>query len=153
MARPRRHTGTLLAAIAVSATLTACASLPRPATTERGTHPAAHAGSMITQEEIARSGARDAFQAIERGGTYLTIADTGGNRPVRISRRGASSIAMSNAVLLVVDGTPVQHTEQVLRSIPAASIHYIHVLSGRDASVRWGSQAANGVVVVATSAR
>lgn len=156
MARPLGHTGavlTAIAAIAVSATLTACSSLPRPATAERGTHPATQGGSIITQEEIARSGAHDAFQAIERGGTYLNIVAAGGDRPARISRRGATSIAMSNAVLLVIDGTPVHHTEQVLRSIPATSIAYIHILSGRDASVRWGSQAANGVVVIATSAR
>lgn len=152
MSRSLPPTAPLVASLLALVALTGCAGTTAGAV-DRRVDPAGSGGNVITPVEIARSGANDAFQAIERGGTYLLIADVGGGRPVRISRRGASSLSMGNAVLLVVDGTPVSHTQEVLRSIPASSIRYIRILSGREAALEWGSEAANGVIVVATSAR
>lgn len=109
-------------------------------------------GQVLTQAEIQRTGARDAFEALERGNTYLIITNPGGDHPAQITYRGASSLFMGNAILLVVDGARVKHSQQMLRSIPAESIHHIRILSGREASVLWGSEAANGVIMVQTTA-
>lgn len=133
--------------------LTACASIPGVRGEDPALDGAAPGGHIITQDDILRSGANDAFEALVRGGSHLLIQDPGGGRAMRISHRGADSILLGNAILLVVDGSRVKSPESMLRSIPAPSVVFIQVLSGNEASVRWGSEAGNGVVLVRTSAR
>lgn len=147
------RTARLLAGSLVFASLAACASLPsgaREGATPEGT---VRGGHVISQEEILRSGANDAFEAIERGRTHLLIRHPGAGQAATISHRGADSMILGSGILLVVDGSRVNHPQRMLRSIPASSIVFIQILSGREASVLWGSEAGNGVILVQTSAR
>lgn len=142
-----------LSGLLAIASLAACGTLS-PAGHDRPVpEGAVNGGQIITQEDILRSGATDAFEAIERGRTHLLISHSGRGHSGKISHRGSDSLVLGNAILLVVDGTRANRPQQMLRSIPAGSIVFIQVLSGREAAVRWGSEAGNGVVLVRTSAR
>jgi outer membrane cobalamin receptor len=150
-----RRTARLAAGTLAFASLAACASLPPagergPRAAPLGTVPGGH---IISQEDILRSGALDAFEAIERGGSHLLIRDPGAGKNASIIHRGADSFLLGSEVLLVVDGSRVSQPQRMLRSIPASSIVFIQILSGREASVQWGSEAGNGVILVKTSAR
>jgi outer membrane cobalamin receptor len=160
----RMHTGlnrrdALLTAAAVAmAALSACAGSGSPGAEDPA--PADQAlvdlepgGMVLTAEDIRRSGARDAMEAIERSRSHLLIARTREGTPATISHRGVDSFVVSKEVLLVVDGTRVSRPVQALKGIPARSILYIQILSGREAVMRWGSESTNGVIVVRTSAR
>lgn len=130
---------------------TACANIHAVPTDREAVDGAAPGGQLITQQQILRSGANDGFEAIERAGTHLLINRSAGGG-AQISHRGADSFILGSEILLVVDGSRVTRPGSTLRSIPARSITFIQVLSGREASVRWGSEAANGVILVQTSA-
>lgn len=110
-------------------------------------------GVVMTRAEIRASGANSALEAVERSRSHLSFVRTRAGTPVRMTHRGNGSFLLSPEVLLVVDGTRVQHPAQMLQSIPAPSILYIQILSGREASTRFGSQAGNGVILVRTTAR
>lgn len=110
-------------------------------------------GRVITREDIARTGAHNAWEAIERANTHLVIDHARAGTPSRVSYRGADSLLSSREILLVVDGNTVKNVEEELRAITAESILYIQILTGREAVLRWGSESGNGVIVVRTSAR
>lgn len=112
--------------------------------------PGAH---VITQEDIIRTGARTAMQAIERSSSHLLIARTRQGSPARISHRGIDSFVLGYEILLVVDGSRVNRPDQMLENLPAETVVYIQILSGREASLQWGSEAGNGVILVRTAAR
>lgn len=148
---PTHRACTPLAGLLVVILSTACANI-RAMPTDRATADGvAPGGQLITQQQILRSGATDGFEAIERAGTHLFIKRSAGGG-ARISHRGADSFLLGSDILLVVDGSRVTRPSATLRSIPAGSITFIQVLSGREASVRWGSEAGNGVILVRTSA-
>lgn len=110
-------------------------------------------GKVITQEDIARTRAQDAWEAIERSNTHLVIERARGNNPSRISYRGVDSLVSARDILLVVNGNVVKNVEEELRSIRAESILFIQILTGSEASVRWGSESGNGVILIRTTAR
>lgn len=153
MSHVYRPTAVRMIGLLALASLTACASLPDSRQKETLPDGAIPGGHIITAEDIVRIGANDAFEAVERGGTHLLITHPGEGKAVKISHRGADSILLGNAILLVVDGSRVKNPEDMLRSIPAGSIVFIQVLSSREASTRWGSEAGNGVILVRTSAK
>lgn len=132
-----------------TAGVVACAgvrpSSQRPAETEPG-------GMVISREQVIASGARTAMEAIERSRTHLTISRTRAGDPVTIRHRGIDSFLASPEVLLVVDGSRVSHPAQALDDIPARTITYIQILTGREAVMRWGSESGNGVIVIKTAA-
>jgi outer membrane cobalamin receptor len=123
----------------------ACGTL-RPGITREG-----HAsGRTITAEQIARSGATNAWEALRRSGTHLLVRENTRSEQARISHRGANSLLLSNEVLVVVDGIHLTDWTY-LREIPAASIAYIRIMSGPQGTVQYGTPAGNGVIVVSTA--
>lgn len=67
---------------------------------------------------------------------------------IRITLRGNRSFLGNNEPLLVVDGVPVDIS--YLAQINSADIASVNVLKGATAAALYGSQAANGVMVVTT---
>ena len=142
-----RLAGLLVLAVAVGCTV-------------RSTEPRAYesedllpGGKVITREDIARTGAQNAWEAIERANTHLVIDHARAGAPSKVSYRGVDSLVSDREVLLVVDGNVAKNVEADLRSIRAEVILFIQILSGREAALRWGSESGNGVIVVKTSAR
>src|SRR5256884_7646090 len=93
-------------------------------------------GSLITQETIAASGAKTAWDALKRTVPYVRLRESRG-RPARMTRRGPASIYLDDQVRLMLDNVRV-YDVQVLDQIPASDIVTIEVLSGLDATTRYG---------------
>jgi len=142
-----------LASLATLATLMIPAAAPacgaaRPQTD--GEQRTQSAGStVITQQQIAASGATTAWEALRRTVTNYTFRETGNGTPIRIDHRGRSSMNLSDRPIVLLDG--VQLTEiRVLEQIPATDLYSIEVFSGISATTYYGTNANNGVISIRT---
>jgi hypothetical protein len=113
------------------------------------TAPNPREGQILTREDIAKTGARDGWEALRLGQTHLNIQFPREGSPARVTHRGTDSFFISPEVLLVVDGAHMAKLES-LRDIRASNIEYIQVLPARVATVKYGTAGGNGVVVVRT---
>lgn len=109
-------------------------------------------GTLITRDEIRAMNAHTAMEALEKANTPLVIQHTRAGSPARIYWRGVGSILLNGEVQVAVDGALVQDGIRALQTIPAESVQYIQLLTGREAAVQWGSAAGNGVILVRTTA-
>lgn len=108
-------------------------------------------GRIIGADVIQRWNVADAFEALERIGGYTVMEGRGGSARVQ-QRRGQNSIINGAGVpVLVLDGVR-DVNPNVLRQIRAVSILSIEVLSGADATVRYGTGAAAGAIIFTTRA-
>ncbi|HEV2150359.1 MAG TPA: TonB-dependent receptor plug domain-containing protein [Longimicrobiaceae bacterium] len=105
-------------------------------------------GHVISGEEIRRSGARTAWQLLERGGGPLRTGIGGAGQLSASSYRTIHGTASSSEPLLVVDGARMLNLD-VLRQIPAETVQSIEFLSGVHSHAYAGG--ANGVIVVRTA--
>ena len=139
---PLRRHGLLILATALAA---GCATAPGA----DGTAPNPRDGQILTREDIAKTGARDAWEALRLAGTHLNIQYTREGSAPRVTHRGVDSFILSPEVLLVVDGTHMGSLE-ALRDVRAVNVDYIQILPARVAVVKYGTAGGNGVVVVRT---
>jgi TonB-dependent SusC/RagA subfamily outer membrane receptor len=79
------------------------------------------------------------------------------NAPARIRIRGTNSFSQGNAPLIIVDGVPVttgnlalSTNSNALGDINPDDIESIDVLKDGSATAIYGSQAANGVILITT---
>ena len=105
-------------------------------------------GSLITQETIAASGAKTAWDALKRTVPYVRLRESRG-RPARMTRRGPASIYLDDQVRLMVDNVRV-YDLQVLDQMPASDILTIEVLDGLEATTRYGGTSTAGLVIIHT---
>ena len=105
-------------------------------------------GSLITQEAIAASGAKTAWDALKRTVPYVHLRENRG-RPARITRRGPASIYLDDQVRLMVDNVRV-YDVQLLDQIPASDIVTIELLSGLEATTRYGATSTAGLIIIRT---
>jgi outer membrane receptor protein involved in Fe transport len=121
--------------------------------TSRAPQPRAVPGSgrIITADVIQRWNVADAYEALERVGGYTVMEGRGGSARIQ-QRRGQNSIINgAGTPILVLDGVR-DVNPNVLRQIRAMSILSIEILSGADATVRYGTGAAAGAVIFTTRA-
>ena len=105
--------------------------------------------SVITSEQIARSGVSDANEAIRRLGGVPGKTDLTGGREYTLDLRGYGDTASANTVVMV-DGIRVSENELTaarLSAIPVEAIDRIEIVRG-GASVMWGEGATGGVINV-----
>ncbi|HVE77635.1 MAG TPA: hypothetical protein VNA89_02180 [Gemmatimonadaceae bacterium] len=128
-------------AIAIATVIAACAA---PGSRAGGARPQRN---LIRAEEIAGTGAATAFEAVER------------LRPEYLRGRGKSTVraipdvnsTAPDAVLpqVYVDGVNAGSV-QALRAIPATHVREVRFISAADATTRFGTNHANGVIEVIT---
>lgn len=109
-------------------------------------------GTVITRDQIVRTGARNAWEALQRGGTHLTLIEDGAGVPGDIIRRGRGSILLDDSPVVIVDGTRTVGLDH-LRLLPAETISSIRVLSGPEAAFYHGSTRGSGAILVTTRIR
>lgn len=109
-------------------------------------------GTVVSREEILAMGVRTALEALEKANLPLVIQRTRAGSPARIYRRGVSSLLLNPEVQVAVDGVLVPDGIRAMENIPATSVQFIQLLTGREAVVRWGAAAGNGVIHVRTTA-
>jgi len=107
-----------------------------------------HDARLITRQDIERSGAVDAFDILKRVGSYLSIND---RKPgdLRVTERGQSSFLLSPQILLIVDGVMMTNLN-VLHDIRAENVEWMRVMTGVEATPEYGTDASNGVLLIAT---
>ena len=105
--------------------------------------------TVITSEQIERSGANTAWDVLKREAPMLTLRDDRNGRPARMGRRGRSSLLLDEAPVVVVDGVRLT-TFKDLDRIPASTILLITVYTGIDGTTYYGTNAVSGVVVIET---
>jgi outer membrane cobalamin receptor len=108
----------------------------------------AESGTIITQEKIAASGARTAWDALRLTAPSVQLRESRG-KAARVQRRGRASIYLDDQVRVFVDHVQL-HDLQMLQQMPAADIYTIQVLSGLDATTYYGGGSTSGVVLITT---
>ena len=109
--------------------------------------------SVITAEQIQRSGVSTVNEAVMKLLGVVGRLDTSGGNNYTLDLRGFGSTADSNQVV-IVDGLRLNEgdlTTAGLASIPIASVERIEVLRGTGA-VLYGEGATGGVIVITTKA-
>jgi outer membrane cobalamin receptor len=104
---------------------------------------------VITEEMIAHTGATTAWDVLRREEPQMTFRETPQGQPTRMEQRGQTSIALSDAPLVFVDGTRLSDW-RTLREIPASSLHEIEILNSIDATTLYGTDAEGGAIVITT---
>lgn len=104
---------------------------------------------FITQEQIARSGASNAWEALKRNAPQLTYRENRQGQPSVLERRGRSSLLLNDAPLLFVDGVQMPDFKN-LQTLPAAQVASIEILDGNDGTTYYGTGAEGGVILIRT---
>jgi hypothetical protein len=132
--RTALHQPLRLALLALSLLAAGCVTTSRPGPRAGGPR------DPITEAEIARIDAADAYDVVQRlRGTFL-------------HSRGITSFERADGgawPAVFVDGTHLGSIHE-LRGIPANTIHEVRFLSASDAMLRYGSGYAAGVIQVTT---
>ena len=134
---------TLGIACALLVASTACGIKPRPVTPNEG------GGSVITRDQIEKTGARTMWEALSRTVRYVRFQESGSGNPERVRRRGESSIVLTDDMPIFIDRVRVQQI-QVLASLPARDIETIRILNGVEATTYYGTNAGDGVILIHT---
>jgi len=118
------------------------------ATTRGSGAPASPNSYFITDDKIAQSGARTAWDALRLTVPNVQFRESRG-RPAKISRRGRASIYLDDQTRLIIDNLRV-YDIRVHEQIAASDIMTIEVLSGLDATTYYGGTSTSGVNVIKT---
>jgi hypothetical protein len=121
----------LLAALPIIALSLACASSGPSATKARTDR------SVLTTEEIGRTGSHDAYSALQA------------LRPQWLTKRGTSTINMRETIKIYLDGNLMGGPEY-LRQITITSVGSIRHLDGLEATQRYGLDHGQGAILVFT---
>ena len=129
----------------LAALLLVGAACAHPQPSRQAHRPHAGAGATVVQEEqIQRSGASTAWQALQYTVHFYRFDDTG-----QVRHRGQSSMLLPDRPRILLDG--VDLTEfGVLMQIPASDLYSIKVLEGTDATTFYGTNAGSGVILIVT---
>lgn len=143
-----RQVPSVVAGTLLAVNVCACAGAHRGAAPNPRRDP-----NLITREDIVRTGATDAFEALRLANTHISLSEARGQmtltHQVQATSRGRSSLLMSAQMLLVVDD--VQRLDvSALHEIPADNVAWIRVLTSLEATPIYGTEGGNGAIVVRT---
>ncbi|SRR6266480_137840 len=114
--------------------------------------PAARSGGehlKFSQEQIERSGALTAWDALKRLAPQFSFRENRNGQPSGLSRRGRSSILLSDAPLVFMDGAELADFRS-LNQVPASTLASIEILDGIEGTSYYGSNAVSGVILFKT---
>ena len=109
-----------------------------------------YATAKVDNEELTMAKGSDATAALSGkvSGLQINITSAALDQETRITLRGSRSFKGDNSALLVLDG--VQTPINFLQTLNPNDIESISVLKGASAAALYGSEAANGVLLVTT---
>ncbi len=142
---PARRIAFTVGAIVFAASLPACHTMHSPAA--RGAN--APGSRVITEEQIERTGARSAWDLVRATVPFTQFSETRQGLPTRMRRRGKSSIFLNDDIRILLDGAPLEDITP-LRDIPAFDVATIEIVSGIDATTRFGTNYGSGAVIIHT---
>jgi outer membrane cobalamin receptor len=105
--------------------------------------------TVLTEEQITRSGASNAWDVLKRLAPQFSFSEDRNGQPRGLERRGRSSILLSDAPLVFVDGTEMADFKSLIQ-IAASTLASIEILGGIDGTTYYGSGAVSGVILIHT---
>ena len=124
-----------------------------------------YASQQVAGDEIRRAAGPNFMEAIsgKAAGIDIKISGSGAGGSTKAVLRGAKSLLGTSEALYVIDGVPMVNNKggqpgsyggndqgDGLSSINPSDIENISVLRGANASILYGSQGANGVILITT---
>ena len=106
-------------------------------------------GKVITADAIAKSGAKTAWEAVRLTVPNVHLRERRG-RAAGIERRGQASIYLDDQVRIILDNVRI-YDVQLLQQIAAGDILTIELLTGLDATTRYGASSTTGAIVITTT--
>lgn len=106
-------------------------------------------GRTVDAEDIAASSARTAWDALQLLGAYLRLEEDKDGDPVRMTSRGRASIHLKSEPQVILDGIRLVEYG-LLHEMSAGHLERIEFVTGPSASIRYGTNAGNGVIVITT---
>lgn len=102
---------------------------------------------VISQAEIQRSGGLTAWDVLKKEVPEFTFHENARGEPTRLERRGQSSILLSDAPMIFLDGARMTdyHT---LTQVLASTLRRIEVLDGVEATTYYGTDAVDGAILI-----
>lgn len=106
--------------------------------------------SSVESEQLTAANSVNAAASMvgKVSGLQINVVNNGVNPATRVILRGNRSLLNNNEALVVIDGFPT--ARGALDRINPEDIESINVLKGANASALYGSEAANGVLVIET---
>jgi len=104
---------------------------------------------VITQEQIERSGALTAWDVLKKEAPQLTYRENAHGQPSRLERRGQSSIVLSDAPMVYLDGSRLTDFRS-LQQIMASTLRRIEILNAIEGTTFYGTDAEGGVILLFT---
>ncbi|HEX4561037.1 MAG TPA: TonB-dependent receptor plug domain-containing protein, partial [Gemmatimonadales bacterium] len=132
----------LLFGIAATVVLAACHPHPIDVAS-----PAGAGRIVITQTMIERSGGQTAWDVLKKEAPGFTFRENSRGEPTRLERRGQSSILLSDAPMIFLDGARLTdfHT---LTQVLASTLQRIEILDGIEATTYYGTDAVGGAILM-----
>jgi TonB-linked SusC/RagA family outer membrane protein len=117
---------------------------------ERSAREVGYSMSKVNEEQLVMAKSPTLATGLQGkvAGLQITTTSTGVNPDQRVVLRGNRSFTGNNQALLVLDGVPVSLS--YLTSLNPNDVQDISILKGANASALYGSDAANGVIMVTT---
>ena len=137
----------LFARVPLALLLAACSHATQPA--HEDGRPTPDGRRIIDERAIEQSGARTAWDALQRTVPFFAFRTNSRGRPTRVEHRGRSSIVLRDQPLILVDGVALQDFT-ALGDMPASDLLDIEVLTGVDATTYYGTNATNGAIRIRT---
>ena len=124
-----------------------------------------YASQQLAGEEIRRAAGPNFMEALSGkvAGIDIKVSASGVGGSTKAVLRGARSLSGTSEALYVIDGVPMVNNKggqpgsyggndrgDGLSSINPADIETVNVLRGANASILYGSQGANGVILITT---
>ena len=105
---------------------------------------------FISSDRIAASGARTVWEALQLTVPVLSFRESSSGRPIRVTRRGKSSLLLDDQPRIFIDRLPVVDIT-VLGDLPASVLLSIEVLNGLDGTTYYGTNSTDGVILLTTT--
>jgi TonB-linked SusC/RagA family outer membrane protein len=117
---------------------------------ERSAREVGYSMSKVDEEKLTMAKSPTLATGLQGkvAGLQISTTSTGVNPDQRVTLRGNRSFTGNNQALLVLDGVPVSLS--YLTSLNPNDVQDISILKGANASALYGSDAANGVIMVTT---
>lgn len=124
-----------------------------------------YATQQVSGDEIRRTASPNIMEAIsgKAAGLDIKVSNSGAGGSTKAVLRGAKSLIGTSEALYVIDGVPMVNNKggqpgsyggvdggDGISALNPADIESINVLRGANASILYGSQGANGVILITT---
>ena len=124
-----------------------------------------YASQQVSGDEIRRAASPNFMEAIsgKAAGIDIRVSGSGAGGSTKAVLRGAKSLLGTSEALYVIDGVPMVNNKggqpgsyggtdggDGLSALNPADIESVNVLRGANASILYGSQGANGVILITT---